>query len=163
GMDLNWRNGAARVCALAVLAVLVLLMGATAQSSKAAASGLVAQYSFDEGSGTAVADSSGNGNNGTIQNGTWSTAGKYRGALQFNGSSTLVSIPDAATLDLTNGMTLEAWVNASSVSGWKNVLFKQQPKGMVYSLYAVEGNGAETAQVNIGGEQNAVNPTAMPA
>ena len=40
-------------------------------------SGLVAAYAFDEGSGTTVTDSSGNGNNGTIANATWTTTGKY--------------------------------------------------------------------------------------
>ena len=48
---------------------------------------LVAAYGFDEGTGTTVYDSSGNGNNGTISNATWSTAGKYGDALSFNGTS----------------------------------------------------------------------------
>src|SRR5262249_16509849 len=150
--------------ALAVLGVaLVLFVGAKVSTSTAAATGLVAQYSFDEGTGTTAADSSGNKNDGTVQNATWSTAGKYGGALQFTRPPTLRSIPAAGALDLTNGMTLEGWVNASSVSGWRNVLFKQQPGGMVYSLYAVSGNSAATAEVNIGGEKHAVSPAALPA
>ena len=85
------------------------------QEALAAPSGLVAAYGFDEGSGTTVTDASGNGNNGTITNATWSTSGKYGKALQFNGTSALVTIPDAASLHLTTGMTLEAWVNPSTV------------------------------------------------
>ena len=46
---------------------------------------LVAAYSFDEGTGTTVADASGHGNTGTISNATWTTAGKYGKALVFNG------------------------------------------------------------------------------
>ena len=42
--------------------------------------------------------------------------GKYGKALQFNGTSALVTIPDAASLHLTTGMTLEAWVNPSTVN-----------------------------------------------
>ncbi len=72
---------------------------------------LVAAYSFDEGTGTTVGDSSGNGNTGTIVNATWTTAGAYGDALQFNGTNSWVIINDAASLDLTTGMTLEAWVN----------------------------------------------------
>ena len=79
-----------------------------------AASGLVAAYAFDAGSGSTVADTSGNGNNGTITNATWSTSGKYGDALKFNGTSALVTIPDAASLQLSTGMTLEAWVNPST-------------------------------------------------
>ena len=65
-------------------------------TTPAAPSGLVAAYGFDEGSGTTVTDASGNGNNGTIANATWATTGKYGKALQFNGTSALVTIPDAA-------------------------------------------------------------------
>ena len=51
------------------------------------------------------------GNTGTVSGTTWAATGKYGKALQFNGSSALVTIPDAAALHLTTGMTLEAWVN----------------------------------------------------
>src|SRR5262249_40177667 len=75
--------------------------------------GLVAAYSCDEGSGTTLTDVSpsitGNNNrppnNGPLNGATWTTAGKFGGALSFNGSS-WVTIPDAASLDLTTGMTL---------------------------------------------------------
>jgi hypothetical protein len=86
---------------------------------------LVAAYSFEEGSGTIVSDSSGKGNNGTIQNATWSTAGKYGKALSFNGTNALVTIPNSASLQLTNAMTLEAWINPSaSASTWRDVIYK---------------------------------------
>src|SRR3990167_2452466 len=44
-------------------------------------SGIVASYTFDEGSGTSVGDSSGNGNTGTLLTGaTWATGGQSGGA-----------------------------------------------------------------------------------
>ena len=87
--------------------------------------GLVAAYSFDEGSGTILHDTSGSGNNGTISNATWSTSGKFGDALSFNGTSALVNIPNAASLELTTGMTLEAWVDPSTVtSAWRDVVYK---------------------------------------
>jgi PKD repeat protein len=89
-----------------------------------AASGLVAAYGFDEGVGTAAGDISGNRNNGVVNGATWSTSGRFGNALSF-GSSSMVTIADSASLDLTSGMTLEAWVNPSSLnSSWKNVIFK---------------------------------------
>ena len=85
----------------------------------------MAAYSFNEGTGTTVADASGNGNNGTIANATWTTAGKYGNALVFNGTHALVTINDSASLHLTTGMTLEAWVNPSTVSSaWRDVVYK---------------------------------------
>ena len=61
------------------------------------------RIAFNEGTGTTVTDSSGNGNNGTITNATWSTAGKYGNALVFNGTNARVNINDSASLHLTTG------------------------------------------------------------
>ena len=72
-----------------------------------------------------MTDASGNGNNGTITNATWAATGKYGKALQFNGTNALVTIPDAASLHLSTGMTLEAWVNPSTVNAnWRDVIYK---------------------------------------
>ncbi len=91
----------------------------------AAVPGLVAAYAFDEGSGTSVADASGSGNTGTAANTTWAGTGKYGGALSFNGTSSRVTVPDSASLQLTGAMTLEAWVNPSTVtSAWRDVIAK---------------------------------------
>src|SRR6266446_866464 len=87
--------------------------------------GLVAAYSFDAGTGSTLADASGNGNTGTIVNATWATAGKYGHALSFNGTNARVDINDAAALHLTTAMTLEAWVNPSAVSSaWRDLVYK---------------------------------------
>jgi hypothetical protein len=120
---------------------------------------LVAAYSFDAASGTTLADVSGNGNNGTITNAQWSTAGKYGGALAFNGqSNSLVSIANSATLDFTKGMTLEAWVDPSSFanSGYgaaaiaKEQLHASNP--LSYGLFAAtEVNAPPAGAVLAGG------------
>ena len=94
-------------------------------TSPSSSSGLVAAYGFNEGTGTTVADASGNGNGGTIANTTWAPAGKYGGALSFNGTNARVNIPNSASLQLTSGMTLEAWVNPSTTnSSWRDVIYK---------------------------------------
>ncbi len=116
------------------LAVLLLTSGVFAILARrsspshvhAATSGLVAAYSFNEGSGTTVADSSGNGNNGTVSGATWTSSGKYGGALSFNGKSSRVVVNDSASLHLSGGMTLEAWVSPTSVpTYWQDVIYKQ--------------------------------------
>ena len=94
-------------------------------------------FNFDQGSGTTVPDSSGTGNSGTLTNTTWSSTGKYGGALSFNGSSSWVTVADNASLDLTNGMTLEGWVNPSATgTTWRTLLIKQNTNALVYALYA---------------------------
>jgi hypothetical protein len=98
---------------------------ATATPTPTPATGLVAAYGFNEGSGTVVNDASGNGNNGAVNGATWTSSGKYGNALNFNGSNALVTINNAASLQLTTGMTLEAWVYPT-VTGpwWKDVIYK---------------------------------------
>jgi hypothetical protein len=149
------RDGAGYTTASAPIAVTV--------SNAAPAAGVVAAYAFGDGAGTTVRDSSGNANNGTATNATWSTAGKTGGALSFNGTSSLVTVPDSASLDLTTGMTLEAWARPTATgTTWRTVLFKEQAGGMVYSLYANQQTNRPVGQVNIGGEQNAVGTAAVP-
>ena len=100
---------------------------------------LVAAYAFGEGSGTTVTDLSGHGNNGTIANATWTTSGKFGSALVFNGTTAIVTIPDSASLHLATGMTLEAWVNPSTVSsGWRDVIYKGNDN---YYIEATTTNG----------------------
>jgi chitodextrinase len=154
-------HGAAALC---LIFVIPLLAGAAFTGSGAAASsGLVAAYSFDEGSGTAVSDASGNGNNGTTSNTAWTTGGRYGGALSFNGTSSWVTVPDAPELDLTKALTLEAWVKPTSLgTAWRNVIFKEQGSNMTYGLYAHEGSVPD-AQVFQGAEQNARGTAALPA
>src|SRR6185295_15051310 len=72
--------------------------------------GMVLGYGFEETSGTTATDASPFKNNGTINGPVSSTSGKFGRALSFDGTNDRVDVPDAASLDLSNGMTLEAWV-----------------------------------------------------
>ena len=130
----------------ALLAVLVAALSiASSEAATAAPSGLVAAYAFDEGSGSTVADASGNGNTGTITGATWAATGKYGKALQFNGSSALVTVPDAASLHLSSGMTLEAWVNPSTVTAkWRDVIYKGNDN------YYLEGTSTNASRPDAG-------------
>ena len=100
---------------------------------------------FNEGTGTAAADSSGNNNNGTISSATWTTAGKFGSALSFNGTSSWVTVADSNSLDLTTGMTLEAWVKPSALSGWTTALMKERTGGLAYVLYASDNTSRPPA------------------
>jgi hypothetical protein len=112
------------------------MVNVTVSNTSSNPSGLVAAYGFSEGSGVQTRDSSGQGNTGTISGATWTTAGKYGSALSFNGTSSWVTVADAASLHLTTGMTIEAWVNPASGSGWRCVVLKEASGGLAYALYS---------------------------
>ncbi|HWC29074.1 MAG TPA: LamG-like jellyroll fold domain-containing protein, partial [Dehalococcoidia bacterium] len=97
--------------------------------------GLVAAYGFNETSGSTVGDASGSNNNGTISGATRTASGRYGRALSFDGSNDRVNINDSASLDLTSGMTIEAWVRPTTFSGWETVIMKERPGNLVYALY----------------------------
>ncbi|WP_431932959.1 hypothetical protein, partial [Nonomuraea jabiensis] len=85
--------------------------------------GLVPAYGMNEGSGTTVGDASGQHNAGAATDTTWTTAGKHGKALSFNGTSSWVTVPHAASLRLTNKLTLSAWVRPAALDDlWRTVL-----------------------------------------
>ncbi len=81
--------------------------------------GLIAHYKFDETSGTTAADSSGNGNTGTLTNMTGSewTTGMVGGALDFDGTNDYVEVPSASTSSLSTNFTVAMWVKPASFVG----------------------------------------------
>ena len=128
-----------------------------------APSSLVAAYSFDAGSGTTLADVSGRGHVGTIAGAVWSTAGHNGGALSFDGVNDMVTVADTAALDLTNAMTLEAWVRPSTTNRWRTVALKEQSGALVYSLYS--NNSGQRASTNLwlgSGELEARSAASLP-
>jgi hypothetical protein len=130
----------------------------TATISVNAAVGLVAAYSFGEGAGTTVADASGKGNNGTISNATWTAAGRYGGALLFNGTNAWVTVLDSSSLTLTTGMTLEAWVQPTSASSnaFRTIMLKERPSGLSYSMYSNNASKRPSSYINLGGIDQSV-------
>jgi len=80
-----------------------------------AGSGLVAHYTFDEGSGTTAGDSSGSGNTGTLTNGPTWTTGQIGGALQFDGVNDYVNAGDNGTADIgTSNFSISFWHKMNS-------------------------------------------------
>lgn len=54
-------------------------------------------------------------NHGTSKNGAGFSAGKVGQAFSFDGVDDYVLVPDAADLDITTGITIDAWINPSRV------------------------------------------------
>jgi chitodextrinase len=117
--------------------------------------GLVAAYGLDEGQGATTADASGGGHTGALAGATW-TAGHSGAGLSFDGIDDWVSIDDAADLDLSTGMTLEAWVRPAALDQtWRAVVVKEDVGHLVYGLYASTGTGVPSGNVYVGGHYEA--------
>ena len=72
---------------------------------------IMAVWLFDENGGDVIGDSSGNGNDGTLMNGTGWTGGVFGSALEFDGVDDYAEVLDDATLDteLVDGFTIMGW------------------------------------------------------
>jgi hypothetical protein len=131
----------------------IKLLPSTATPPPPPPGGLVASYSFDQGSGATAPDSSGNDNTGTLTGGiAWTPSGRNGSALNFDGTNDRVDVPDAPELDLSNGMTLEAWVKPDTLGGYRTLMLKETSSYLAYALYggttssnrpAVEANKGE--------------------
>ena len=83
--------------------------------------GLVAYWTFDEGSGTTAADSSGNGNTAILENGTaWSTGIIGAGSVRMDGVDDRAIIR-TASFGGAGDMTIAAWVNPVATQ-WSNFI-----------------------------------------
>jgi beta-glucanase (GH16 family)/uncharacterized membrane protein len=144
------------------IVVTAALLTFTVARAALAQTGPIAAYGFNEGSGTTTADASGNGNTGTISGATWNSAGRFGSALSFNGTTNWVTIPDAASLDLTTGMTIEAWVRPASSSGYRAVLMKERTAGVSYA-FGTDGSGNAIGFLHpAGGSDIGITGTSIP-
>ena len=104
--------------------------------------GLVSYWSFDERSGITAADASGNGNDGTVANGTtWTTGVKpFSGgisggsALQFDGVDDYVGVSYDASLQPDDQISVEAWIKPASLSGNQTVISTKESGGYAIVL-----------------------------
>ena len=159
-----WRAEGASPSLLGALSIFAAPATAGAQLGQLAA-GPVAAYSMDQGAGAGLPDVSGTGNNGTIAGATWITGGRFGSALNFNGATHMVSVADSASLDLTTGMTQEAWVRPSALGGdWRTVLLKERPGGLVYSLYAhgTDSTNVPMTEITVNGAATVAGTSTLP-
>lgn len=114
------------------------------------ASGLVAAYSFSEGSGTSVVDKSGNKNTLTLTSVTWTTSGKNGNAAVFNGSTSTSRVTGTDTgLTVPNGFTQMAWIYPTADPGTGEAIIISYytsafPYGMVAFDYGNVATGVPT-------------------
>ncbi len=125
---------------------------------------LMAEYLMNEGEGTTVNDTSGNGMTGSFagagMNWVNGPSASYGTALDFNGSG-YVDVPDStgSSLDVTTQMTFCAWINTdtnaiSNTIAWKPGAYRifQQYGNVYISLTGVNG-GDNAAPMAVGFNQ----------
>ncbi|MCF7906993.1 DUF2341 domain-containing protein [Patescibacteria group bacterium] len=83
----------------------------------------IAEWNFEEHSGSTTYDTSGNGNTGTLtsmEESDWVPPGKIGGALEFDGLNRRVLVPANTDFDFVGDYTLEAWIKPDDVSEYRH-------------------------------------------
>jgi hypothetical protein len=98
--------------------------------------GLIAYYTMENN----VEDSSGNNLHGTIMGDPGFDAGITGMALEFDGVDDYVDCGTATSLDITEEITISAWINSNTFGDWRGIV----TKGVDNSPYSMQmwGNGA---------------------
>jgi len=130
--------------------VLVLSVAGTAKAE------LVGWWRFDEGSGTTASDSSGNGNDGTLEGGAQWVAGQLGPALEFNGSGARVVAP-YIPLD-SRSFTITMWVNPVLYTG-EQVVFSTGLTGSTDTDMHFRIYGPDSGRVRMGFYSNDLDTT----
>jgi hypothetical protein len=100
-------------------------------------------------------DSSGYGNHGTVYGGAGYVAGMFDNAMYFDGTDDYVDCGNV--LDVTNKLTVEAWVKDSGASGG-NVVGKYEANDKRWHIYVNSGYDGKIYW-NIGGSNWGTSPT----
>src|SRR5262245_55347075 len=111
-----------------VIAGLVTAVSLLSVPWNASAAGqLVVNLPLDQTNGTTAPDRSGNGNNGTLQNGASWTTGRLNRAVSFDGIDDTILIADTPSLDQpSTGITVSAWIyRGTNENRWVGVVSRQ--------------------------------------
>ncbi len=122
--------------------------------------GLVAAYGFDETAGSVATDYMQH-HDGAISGATRVADGRKGAALSFDGTDDWVTVPSSAELDLTSGMTLEAWVKPSAIGTWSSIVQKERVGSLAYALHASTNVGPPAATVFTSAATSATGPPAL--
>lgn len=103
-------------------------------------------------------------NNGTINNATWAQLPSGLWVLNFDGTGDYVTIPDHASLDLTDAITMEAWLYmVGAGGGFGHIFAKGNPQSPTFRFNDVNNllqvlleNGAGIQAVTSG--NNVITP-----
>ena len=67
---------------------------------------------------------SGDGNDGTLQNGTTFAQGEVGQSFSFDGVNDYVEVADAPNLDITGPITIDARIKTSGTNDWSGIVLK---------------------------------------
>jgi hypothetical protein len=127
----------------------VLILGLTPTNTASAE--LAGWWKLDEGSGITAYDSSGNGNDGTLQGDPQWVEGQLGGALEGDGDGDYILVPHSDTLDISDAVTVAMWVYGGIPPD--QIICKGSGGGAWWASYSfrIDDNASYVRQINFRG------------
>jgi hypothetical protein len=120
---------------------------------------LVGWWMFDDGSGTVAKDSSGHGNNGTLNGNPQWVSGYSGGALKFDGTDDYVDAGKDPSLDLT-AWTIAFWLNVAQNKDYNAFVVKGLDAAENYEVLGFANGSMHLPIAFSGGTRTFVNTAA---
>jgi hypothetical protein len=114
------------------------------------------------GTGAVVLDATANANNGTStgsMTGSELVSAIVGQGTSFNGTNQGILIPDAPSLDLTTGVTVSGWFQATALTAWTKIAGKAFTSNIApYTMYTLgfDAGSHLSGQIDVGGTQYSV-------
>lgn len=117
---------------------------------------VVADWHFNENSGSSAYDSSGQDNDGVINGAVWAD-GKYNSALSFDGVDDYVDCGNDSSMNNLSSLTLEGWINLSAYSASRGEIVGKYLSPAPYRSYEIYVNNNGTVDFRIGIDNGSLN------
>jgi hypothetical protein len=137
--DKGRRGMRMKYCLIAAIALFAVGVLASLSYAEIDPETAVGAWLFEEGAGTVADDSSGNGNDGTIEGDPSWVNGRFGKALDFDGTDDQIIVPDSESLKLAH-LTMAAWVNLRSYPDDARII-TQEVDGSPFSSYSLMMSG----------------------
>ena len=99
------------------------------------ARGLKAYWPLDDATGIVVKDHSGQGHDGSLISGAWST-GKSNGAIDLNGNSDLITLPVSAFENVTDQFSISFWAYGEAANPHRHAIIRASGQsGTIFNIY----------------------------
>ncbi len=128
-----------------------------AETSPVGEQGLVGYWSFNEGTGDTVKDSSKSKNDGVLSGAKWAK-GVFGSALEFNGASDYVNILSPGGGITDKAVSLEAWIQSTGYNVNSNLVFAG-PEGLDFGIWIQGGRFFAGVWNSEGTQYSAISPS----
>jgi hypothetical protein len=131
-----------RLTVICISFIVVSLMFVGICDAKIDPKSIAGVWLFDEGKGDVAKDSSENDNDGTLMNNPKWGEGKFKKALEFDGTAAHVEVAHSPSLEINDAITIVVWAKGSPQPSYPRIMGKRTAVGLEIQVHPNEATVA---------------------